>query len=368
MSFQVIGKSDSHIKFEIENVDVAIVNALRRVILAEIPNVAFAIDLHGGESDVIIHKNVSSLHNEYLMHRLSLVPLCFDEDEINHFESKDFRFVLKAKNTGREMVDVTTEDIQIIDRNGKSLESLAKKVFPTNPITKDHILITQLKPNYIDPSKGDEIDIEAYAIVDVAKRNACWTPVSICTFYNNIDEAKANHHFVEYHAKNKSLSHSDAKRRFDTLERQRCFKTNEYGEPNSFTFTVESECRMRPTYIVRKAFDVLINKINGLIAKIEECKETVLPNGVVSLEIPGEDHTIGNLLQALTYNLYIRDADRIDFIGYYVPHPLEDILVVRVKTKDGPPSSKPIVQQACSDIANVIQDLASKWTKATLMT
>jgi DNA-directed RNA polymerase subunit L len=361
MSFKVINKSDSTIKFEIENVDVAIVNALRRVILAEIPNVAFAIDLHGGESDVIIHKNVSSLHNEYLMHRLSLVPLCFDEDEIDEFESNNFKFVLKAKNTGREMMDVTTGDIEIHDQNGKRLDALAKKVFPTNPITKDYILITQLKPNYIDPSKGDEIDIEAHAVVDIAKRNACWTPVSICTFHNNIDEEKANLQFVEYQAKNRSLSRSEAKRRFDTLERQRCFKTNEYGEPNSFTFTVESECRMRPAYIVRKALDVLISKITGLIVKVADCKETVLPNSVVSLEIPGEDHTIGNLLQALTYNMYIRDSGRIDYIGYYVPHPLEDILVVRVKTKDGPPSAKPIVQQACSDIASMIQDLAAKW-------
>jgi DNA-directed RNA polymerase subunit L len=364
MSFKIIDKSDSHIKFEIENTDVSIVNALRRVILAEIPNVAFAIDLHGGESDVVIHKNVSSLHNEYLMHRLSLVPLCFDEDEIEQFDSNNYKFILKAKNTGREMMDVTTADIQIYDQDGKRLDALAKKVFPPNPITKDHILVTQLKPNYIDPSKGDEIDIEARAIVDIAKRNACWAAVSICTFFNNIDEEKANRQFVEYQTKNASLSRMDAKRRFDTLERQRCFITNEYGEPNSFTFTVESECKMRPAYIVRKAFEVLVSKITGLIAKVADCKETVLPNSVVSLEIPGEDHTIGNMLQALTYNMYIRDSDRIDFIGYYVPHPLEDILVVRVKTKDGPPSAKPIVQQACSDIASMLQELAAKWTKA----
>jgi DNA-directed RNA polymerase subunit L len=364
MSFKVVNRSDSHITFEIENVDVAIVNALRRVILAEIPNVAFAIDLHGGESDVYIHKNVSSLHNEYLMHRLSLVPLCFDGDEIENFDSNNYKFVLKAKNAGQEMMDVTTRDIQIYDQNGKRLDALAQKVFPANPITKDHILITQLKPNYIDPSKGDEIDIEARAILGTAKRNACWTPVSICTFYNNTDEEKANQSFVEYHAKNKSLSRSEAKTRFDTMERQRCFKTNQFGEPSSFTFTVETECKMQPTYIVRKAFEVLIAKMTGLIGKVADCKETVLPNGVVSLEIPGEDHTIGNLLQALTYNMYIRDSNRIDFIGYYVPHPLEDILLVRVKTKDGPPSVKPTVQQACGDITTAIQDLAAKWAKA----
>lgn len=364
MSFSVIDKSDSRIVFEINNVDVAIVNALRRVILAEIPNVAFAIDLHGGESDVIVHKNVSSLHNEYLMHRLSFVPLCFDEDEIDNFDSNMYKFVLKARNIGREPLDVTTADIEIQDASGKRLDALTKKVFPANPFTKDHILITQLKPNYIDPSKGDEIDIEARAILSIAKRNACWAPVSICTFYNNIDEEKANRRFIQYQAENKALSRTEAKRRFDTLERQRCYKTNEYGEPNSFTFTVESECRMRPTYIVKKAFEVLIAKITGLVVKVVESKETVLPNAVVSLDIPNEDHTVGNLMQALTYNIYIRDADSIESIGYFVPHPLEDVLTFRVKPKDGPGGVKPLMQQACNDIVAIIQDLSSKWDRA----
>jgi len=365
MSFRVVDQSISHIVFEIDSVDVAIVNALRRIILAEVPNVAFAIDLHGGESDVIVHKNVSSLHNEFLMHRLSLIPLCFDEEEIDNYDSNNYKFVLKAKNTGKENLDVTTADFEIQDFSGKRLDALTKKVFPANPTTKDHILITQLKPNYMDPSKGDEIDIEARAILGNAKRNASWSPVSICTFFNNVDEDKANHMFVEYQAKNRSLSRTEARRRFDTLERQRCFKTNEYGEPNSFTFTVETECRMRPSYIVQKAFEVLIGKITGLIVKIAECKETVLPNAVVSLDIPNEDHTIGNLMQALTYNIYIRDTSRIESIGYFVPHPLEDILTIRVKPKEGgPPSVKPILQQACSDIAAIVQDMSNKWSKA----
>lgn len=367
MSFRVTEKSASHIVFEIENVDVAIVNALRRVILAEIPNVAFAIDLHGGESDVIVHKNVSSLHNEFLMHRLSFIPLCFDEEEIENFDSNNYKFILKAKNTGREPMDVTTADFEIQDAGGKRIDALTKKVFPPNPITKNHILITQLKPNYVDPSNGDEIDIEAKAIVNIAKKNACWTPVSICTFYNNIDEDKANQKFVEYQAKNRSLSRDEAKRRFDTLERQRCFKTNEYGEPNSFTFTVESECRMRPSYIVQKAFEVLHAKVTGLIAKLADCRETVMPNAVVSLDIPNEDHTVGNLMQALTYNMYIRDASRLESIGYFVPHPLEDMMTFRVKPKEGgPPSVKPIMQQACNDVAAIILELSSKWKQASI--
>jgi DNA-directed RNA polymerase subunit L len=364
MSFSIVSRSDSHITFTVEDIDVSIVNALRRVILAEIPNVAFAIDLHGGESDVIIHKNLSSLHNEYMMHRLSLVPLCFDEDEIDNFDKEKYKFVLNVKNEGNEMLDVTTADFTIYDSSGSRMDALAKKVFPANPITKDHILLTRLKPNFMDPKKGDELNIEARAILSVARKNACWAPVSIATFYNNVDEVKAQEAFIEFQSKNSGLSRQEALIRFDTLERQRCFKTNEYGEPCSFTFTVESECRMSPSYIVRKAFEVLIAKVTALIDKVTECKETVLPNMVVSLDIPNEDHTIGNLMQALMFNMYIRDSSRIDYIGYYVPHPLEERMVIRIKNKEGPPNVKPIVQQGCIDIVAILKDLLSKWVAA----
>jgi hypothetical protein len=270
MSFSVVSRSDSHITFTVEDVDVAIVNSLRRIILAEIPNVAFTIDLHGGESDVIIHKNLSSLHNEYMMHRLSLVPLCFDEEEIENFEKEKYRFVLNVKNKGNEMLDVTTADFAIYDANGNRMDTLAKKVFPANPITKDHILLTRLKPNFMDPEKGDELNIEARAVLSVARTNACWAPVSIATFYNNVDEIKAQEAFGVFQSKNTGLSRQEALERFNTLERQRCFKTNEYGEPCSFTFTVESECRMSPSYIVRKAFEVLIAKVTALVDKVAE--------------------------------------------------------------------------------------------------
>ena len=51
----------------------SIINGIRRVLLSSIPSIAFRTDME--HTDIKIIKNTTPLHNEIILHRISMIPL-----------------------------------------------------------------------------------------------------------------------------------------------------------------------------------------------------------------------------------------------------------------------------------------------------
>ena len=67
INIEILESSADLLRFNVDNIDLATANSLRRIMISEVP--CMAIEL------VKIVNNTSCLNDEYIAHRLGLIPL-----------------------------------------------------------------------------------------------------------------------------------------------------------------------------------------------------------------------------------------------------------------------------------------------------
>ena len=75
MKIEVLEKDETNLRVIVRDADVPLMNALRRIVLAEVPSMAI--------DEVVMIENSSILQDEMIAHRLGLVPLKTDLDAYN---------------------------------------------------------------------------------------------------------------------------------------------------------------------------------------------------------------------------------------------------------------------------------------------
>lgn len=307
MSFtrlQLTHKAAQRYEFDIENVDLSIVNGLRRTILSDIPT----LGLRGEENPTItIHKNTTPLHNEFLSHRISLIRIHFSEEATEAFTDDEYTFECSLKNNSPTPLPVTTRHLTGKRNNIPLTEKELHNLFPLHPITQDPILITRLR-------QGEELAFTATVVKSTSAEHASFSPVSLCTFFNLPLEASQK----------------------TGLDKERDYYKNEFGEPSKMRFLLEAETALTPQYLVTKAFEILLQKVDHLYQITStHIKPTDTPN-TFEVTIPNETDTLGNILQSLLFNKYIRQKTDVSYVGYFAPHPLEKTIVLKMSIQREP--------------------------------
>jgi len=163
VEIEILEKTDDYMRFIVKGVNVPFVNALRRIMLAEVP--AMAID------EVVILENSSMLHDEILAHRMGFIPLKTDLDSYNLPEEctckSEFGCNLCRLTLTLE-AEATEKTITVYSRDLKSEN-------PDITPVSDKIPIVKLAPE-------QKIKLEAYARLGKGKDHAKWQPVSMCTY------------------------------------------------------------------------------------------------------------------------------------------------------------------------------------------
>jgi DNA-directed RNA polymerase subunit D len=170
VEIKILEKTDNFVQFIVSGVNVPFVNALRRVIITEVPTMAI--------DEIVILENSSILNDEILAHRIGLIPLKTDLDSYNLPEEctcqSDFGCNLCRSNFTLE-----------VEANDNSTVVYSESLKPDNPdITpvSDRIPIVKLAPD-------QGLKFEAYSRLGKGSNHAKWQPVSMCT-YKHLPEIK----------------------------------------------------------------------------------------------------------------------------------------------------------------------------------
>ncbi|EFJ44682.1 hypothetical protein VOLCADRAFT_64591 [Volvox carteri f. nagariensis] len=178
----IINKLDKEVlEFDMIGVDPAIANALRRILIAEVPTMAI--------EHVFMINNTSIIQDEVLAHRLGMVPLLADPQL---FEAKVAEEAPSEKNTLVFKLDVTCKrgenrmfsgQLEWLPGGSELPEEttcrfaagqahlFADPATPKPRAVHDDILLAKLRP-------GQTIQLEAHATKGRGKEHAKWSPVA----------------------------------------------------------------------------------------------------------------------------------------------------------------------------------------------
>ncbi len=256
MEVSVLSREDSKVRILLEKAKPSEANAIRRAILGEVPTLAV--------EDVIIYENSSPLFDEILAHRIGLMPIKVDAEDIERFNFRDdcscggegcasctLKLSLEAEGPGT----VYSHDFKSEDPEIKPVEGI--------PIVK--------------LGKNQKVVLEAEVVLGRGKDHAKWQPAVVGYKYYPVITVKDNctscEACVEACPRN-ILSFEEGKVVVNNIENctlcKACVEVCEdralvvEGDSTKFIFTIEGLGSLEPEEIFKKACDVIAEKADKL--------------------------------------------------------------------------------------------------------
>jgi DNA-directed RNA polymerase subunit L len=260
-------------------------------------------------------------------------------------------------------------------------------MFPADPLTRDTALLVTLRPQWAPEQPVEEVDLTAYPVIGRGRDFMGFCPVSQCAFGNTLDPSpvRQEQFFTEWLRDYKKIADAAAlsrdvldthRQEWETMANQRCFLVDDKGQPNSFSFTVESVgIRPVPEIVaegIRAAADLVApyavaetpNADLGITTQPTDSRMTG-----VDVLFDGQEHTLGNLLQALITEIYL-DTDAPDspitYVGYKVRHPLHRVMTLRLGFRNGVTAdpaviARQVIATAAARAKQIFEELGRSW-------
>ena len=350
--------------FTVNGVDVSVANAIRRVIISEVPTVVFKA-LPGDDEGISIKTNTTRLNNEILKQRLGCIPIHICDLADHGFE--DLEAVISKKNATTNIQYVTTEDITVRNtKTGKDLtRESTKKMFPPDKKTGDYIIICRLRPKISDDIDGEELDLKSTMSLGTAKENGMYNAASTCVYTFAADEVNQKAAWSK-RVKELELENEDEiereKRNWYLLEGKRIYKQN------SFDFIIETVGVFTSLSLVVQACQIVIQKLRDCATAIGNGEnaitlgKTTMKNAF-DVRLENEDYTLGHVLQNILHQHYYRGQQSLSYLGFKKFHPHDDHSTLRLALKasdSSPDTIKEYITEACAEGIRVFEKLIAE--------
>lgn len=353
--------------FTLSGVNVSLANALRRIMLSEIPTYAFITDTYDNNT-CNIEINTTRLHNEIIKHRLGCIPI--HETDLDILTDK-YVMEVDVKNDTENILYVTTEHFKIRNKsNGNYLtEAETKRIFPPDTITGYYIDLVRLKPKISDSIPGEQLKLSVEFSVSMAKVNSMYNVVSKCAYGNTPDLAKINEAWEEHLSKlvSEGVTEQDIqfqKNNFNTLDSQRIFK------PDSFDFVVQTVGVYDNRSIIKKGCAVLQNKfvtmidaLNSDIVPMDRSETSI--DHCYDITLEDEDYTIGKILEYVLYHSYYLGDKTLSYCGFRKFHPHLPHSTIRIAFVENPGDGRRLCRDylvdACTQAQAVFAEIFTKF-------
>lgn len=332
ISKKIYNKKNKTLKFTLTNINVSIANAIRRVILMNIPTVVFKTFPHS-ENLANIITNTTRLNNEVLKQRLACIPIHISDLTMPIGE---LEVEINFKNNTKSTIFVTTEHFKI--RNISSDKYLdndtVKKIFPPDDITNDFIIFVRLRPPISNEIPGEEINIKSKLTISTSKYSSCYNVCSACAYAFTPDKNKQDDEWQKHLTK---VDDSIKKSGEIELYQQNWYNhtAKRFFRKNSFDFIIESIGIFNCIELLQNSCDIINDKLDSIkeLAKVNNLKIeksiSTIPNSF-DITLENESYTIGKVLEFLIHEHYFKNKKLISYIGFRQNHPHDSFSIIRI--------------------------------------
>ena len=305
---------DDICNFDLNNksteIKISLANALRRTMIANID--VYSID----NEKIDFFENNTLYSNEFLKHRLTLIPIISNIDKLNY---DSILISCKKKNSDEFVESVLVNDFIVKD--------IEKDIIIDN---KDffkftNILFAKLKTNHF-------LSFECKLIKNSSENGGSFfSPVCGCIYTFKMDNKQIN-------TITENMSENE-KKTFMTQDNERIFEKNKIGDPLVYNFNLEMTGFYDAKTVLKKGIAALIIKlqdVNNEFKNLDNSSKISIKNNnnlndndFYYFVIEDENETIGELLTT-----YCTSDKNIAYCGYIIEHPLKKNILLKIQLKD----------------------------------